>query len=138
MEYAGLILALIGMLIANVTVVPAFNRKYPTATAWLNIVSSAFNSIGGLIAVLTYKAQGAIALLPSGETPGQFLRRSFIVALIGSVVAECASVVALLLHAGLMRVLAGILLIVGIPTIVRLSIVVMKREDPPRGMAVAG
>jgi hypothetical protein len=37
-----------------------------------------------------------------------------------------------------MRVLAGILLIVGIPTIVRLSIVVMKREDPPRGMAVAG
>lgn len=53
-------------------------------------------------------------------------------------VAECTFVVALLLHAGLMRVLAGILLIVGIPTIVRLSIVVMKREDPPRGMAVAG
>jgi hypothetical protein len=129
MEYAGLILALIGMLIANVTVVPAFNRKFPTATAWLNVVSSTFNSIGGLVAVFTYKAQGVVAVPPPSETPGQFLRRSFVVALIGSIVAECAAVVAVLFHDGLGRVLAGLLLIVGIPTIVRLSIVLLKGED---------
>jgi hypothetical protein len=127
MEYAGLLIGVVALLIANITAFPAFSRRYPDAAARLNFTSSVLNSANGLIAVFVYKFNAAAVMLTPSAGSGNSLRASFAVALIGSAVSGAAGLATFLEQEGSLKIFGATVAIISILTIVRLAHVLVAR-----------